>query len=302
MSKVISSKIFFIAIASQALNSCVTQQPAPIEFKGNSKVNDTTEYYVAQKNDIITTTSIDHIPNQQKSSGYLGPDILEESAHIEQSPLKEEPMKEEVLQEEMQRSEKSHKQQPKETNSELDKELDNILAPDTPTTKQNAVSQHAPEPEEVAQEITSDPQELQELQTTPAKDPARDPARAKEITPSKFINPVDGNIIKNFNAQHQGINIAANLGDEVRAIGQGQVVYSGYDRKFGNLIIIKLEEGGLFAAFAHLDDLIMTKGQNVTRGQVIGHVGQSGNIEAPTLYLALKKGKIPVDPVSYLHY
>jgi murein DD-endopeptidase MepM/ murein hydrolase activator NlpD len=297
MSKVISSKIFFIAIASQALNSCVTQQPAPIEFKGNYKVNDTTEYYVAQKNDIITTNTIDHIPSQQKSSGYLGPDILEESAHIEQFPLKEEPMKKEV-----QSAEKGHKQQTKDTNNELNKELDNILAPDTPTTKQTIVLQHAPEPEEVAQEITSNPQELQELQTTPAKDPAKDPARAKEIIPSKFINPVDGNIIKNFNAEHQGINIAANLGDEVRAIGQGQVVYSGYDGKFGNLIIIKLEEGGLFAAFAHLDDLIMTKGQSVTQGQVIGHVGQSGNIEAPTLYLALKKGKTPVDPVSYLHY
>jgi murein DD-endopeptidase MepM/ murein hydrolase activator NlpD len=92
------------------------------------------------------------------------------------------------------------------------------------------------------------------------------------------------------------------MGAPVKAIYDAEVVYSGYDSKFGNLVITKLKEGDFYAAFAHLDDLNLAKGQQILQGDVIGHVGQSGNVSAPQLYIAIKKGKMAINPAPYFGY
>ena len=46
--------------------------------------------------------------------------------------------------------------------------------------------------------------------------------------------------------------------------------------------------------------LLVKRGDNVKRGQVIARVGQSGNVTAPQLHFELRKGSSPVDPTPYL--
>ena len=121
----------------------------------------------------------------------------------------------------------------------------------------------------------------------------------------KFMMPVYGVVISKFgdqspNGTNNGINIKASEGADIKSIENGTVIYSGKDAKFGNLLIIKLDKRELYVAYAHMRDLLFTKGTKVSLGQVIGHVGKTGNINEPQLHFAIREGKIAVDPTKYI--
>jgi len=121
----------------------------------------------------------------------------------------------------------------------------------------------------------------------------------------KFLWPVNGKIVSPFGPKdgglhNDGINIAAPLGTPVRAADNGVVVYAGNElRGFGNLLLIRHGDGWV-SAYAHCDALLVKRGDQVKRGQVIGRVGQSGNVAAPQLHFELRKGAEAVDPLSQL--
>ena len=121
----------------------------------------------------------------------------------------------------------------------------------------------------------------------------------------KFLWPVNGKIVSPFGAKdgglhNDGINIAAPLGTPVRAADNGVVVYAGNElRGFGNLLLVRHADGWV-SAYAHCDALLVKRGDQVKRGQVIGRVGQSGNVTAPQLHFELRKGAEAVDPLSQL--
>ncbi len=122
---------------------------------------------------------------------------------------------------------------------------------------------------------------------------------------SHFAMPTQGTVISKFGEHYMGkknngINIAANAGSDVKAVAEGVVIFSGEDPKFGNLIIIKHDSGDLFSAYAHMSDLKLHLQDKVTKSQVIGHVGQTGDASKPQLHFAIRKGKTPVDPMQYL--
>ena len=77
---------------------------------------------------------------------------------------------------------------------------------------------------------------------------------------------------------HQGIDLQANKGDWVLAVGDGQVVgvNLGLDG-YGFTITIKLDGSGLFAFYAHLSEVAIKVGDKVTTGQVIAKTGSTGN-------------------------
>lgn len=119
------------------------------------------------------------------------------------------------------------------------------------------------------------------------------------------IFPVAGKIISKFGdnylgAKNNGINIAAPIGTDVHASRAGKVVYAGSDAKFGNLVIIKSLQDENFMAYSHLNDLMIHKEDVVSEGQLIGHVGQTGNVTSPQLHFAVRQGKTPIDPEKYL--
>ncbi len=120
-----------------------------------------------------------------------------------------------------------------------------------------------------------------------------------------FVWPVDGRIVSTFGSktggQHNdGLNIAAPRGTPVRAADNGVVAYAGKEiRGFGNLLLIK-HDGGLITAYAHADALLVTRGDVVTRGQVIAKVGKSGGVDNPQLHFEVRRGTKAVDPKQFL--
>ena len=131
------------------------------------------------------------------------------------------------------------------------------------------------------------------------------PAISHSASKLSSVLPVTGNVISKFGAdntgvKNNGINIEAPLGEEVRSSSTGVVVYSGNDPKFGNLIIVKSENEDIFMAYSHMSDLILKKADHISKDQIIGHVGQTGNVTSPQLHFAVRRGKTPIDPEKYL--
>lgn len=121
----------------------------------------------------------------------------------------------------------------------------------------------------------------------------------------RFAWPVAGSVIAGFNAPlagkpNQGINISAPAGTPIKAAGPGTVAYAGNElRGYGNLVLIQHGDG-LVTAYAHAASLSVKKGDQVTAGQTIGTVGQTGAVDAPQLHFEVRKNSSPVDPKQYL--
>ena len=122
---------------------------------------------------------------------------------------------------------------------------------------------------------------------------------------SKFLWPVQGKVVAGFGAQgkgyhNDGINILAPRGTEVRAAENGVIAYAGNElRGFDNLVLIK-HSGGWTTAYAHTDQILVSRGQTVKRGQPIARVGSSGNVARPQLHFEIRKGARAVDPTRLL--
>jgi murein DD-endopeptidase MepM/ murein hydrolase activator NlpD len=139
---------------------------------------------------------------------------------------------------------------------------------------------------------------------TPA---ANDPSKTAEGTGSlpKFRWPANGRVITAFGPttngqQNDGINIAVPENTPVKAAEDGVVAYAGNELKgYGNLVLVR-HPNGYVTAYAHAKELLVKRGDQVKRGQIIARAGQSGNVNAPQLHFEIRKGASPVDPTKFL--
>ena len=120
-----------------------------------------------------------------------------------------------------------------------------------------------------------------------------------------FINPLKGVILSKFGdstqyGKNKGVNIAGRQGAKVLATADGKVIYADYDAVFGHLVIIKLENN-IITSYAHLEDIILSKGDGVKQGDVIGYVGSTGKVTKPQLHFGIRDGKIAKDPLKYIN-
>ncbi|HEX6849994.1 MAG TPA: peptidoglycan DD-metalloendopeptidase family protein [Candidatus Polarisedimenticolaceae bacterium] len=98
---------------------------------------------------------------------------------------------------------------------------------------------------------------------------------------------------------HPGVELAANEGDDIRAVFEGRVLYAANLQGYGLTAI--LDHGaGVVSIYAHASVLLVSKGQDVGRGERIGKVGDSGSLEGPGLYFEIREAGKPVDPGVWL--
>ena len=117
-------------------------------------------------------------------------------------------------------------------------------------------------------------------------------------SPSKFIWPTNGSVIKNFEANKKGIDISGQAGQSVVAVGDGTVLYANNMRGYGNLVIIDHADG-VVSAYAHNKSLMVKEGQSVTKGQQIAEMGNTDSDNVKLHFEMRQLGK-PVDPASLL--
>jgi len=121
--------------------------------------------------------------------------------------------------------------------------------------------------------------------------------------------PTDGRIVGAFGREvhprfgtetfRPGVDIGAPEGAPIRAVAAGTVVYRGWLKGYGNLVV--LDHGdGYHTLYAHASDVLVEEGDQVKGGELIGRVGESGSVEGPRLHFEIRYQSRAEDPEPWL--
>lgn len=145
---------------------------------------------------------------------------------------------------------------------------------------------------------------------------AREAARTSSSTPTQavsgtgqFMWPTDGGIITSpfgyrmhpiFHRMigHTGIDIGVDYGTNVYAADSGVVTNAGWISGYGYAVIID-HGNGYATLYAHNEELTVSEGQSVSRGQVIAHSGSTGNSTGPHIHFEIRYNGEPQDPMQF---
>jgi murein DD-endopeptidase MepM/ murein hydrolase activator NlpD len=130
-----------------------------------------------------------------------------------------------------------------------------------------------------------------------------------ELADAPSLWPVEGRMGSGFGerqdpingegAFHPGIDIEAPYGTPVRAAADGEVTGATMGAGYGRQIVLT-HGHDVLTLYGHLSAMSVVPGQHVTRGQVIGYVGQSGRATGPHLHYEVRVHMVPVNPHKYL--
>ena len=102
---------------------------------------------------------------------------------------------------------------------------------------------------------------------------------------------------------HTGVDFPVSSGTPVYAIGDGQVVDTGYNRAYGNYVEI-YHGNNIYSFYAHASSVIVSAGQYVNKGQQVMKSGATGNVTGPHLHFEIRtpgpRYANCVNPMNYL--
>jgi murein DD-endopeptidase MepM/ murein hydrolase activator NlpD len=115
------------------------------------------------------------------------------------------------------------------------------------------------------------------------------------------FTPVNGYISREFEPQtHPAIDIAASSGTPVKAVAGGRVIFSGWNQKYGNVVII-YHGNGYFSIYKHNLRNLVVDNQIIKKGQMIATVGETGELTSgPHLHLEIWQENMPLNPLVFL--
>ena len=100
---------------------------------------------------------------------------------------------------------------------------------------------------------------------------------------------------------HSGIDLAAPEGTQVFACKAGEITRTGFNTTYGNFIIIR-HYNGLTSVYAHLSKILITKGEKINGGTLIGLVGTTGASTGPHLHFELRKNGSTTNPGKLMNF
>ncbi len=98
---------------------------------------------------------------------------------------------------------------------------------------------------------------------------------------------------------HHGVDLAAPEQSPIRAIASGQVVYADPYAGYGNLVVLRHDDG-MTSHYGHCRTIKVTIGQRVRPGQMIATVGNTGISTGPHLHFEIRSGGEPLNPETFL--
>ncbi|MFQ5604234.1 MAG: murein hydrolase activator EnvC family protein [bacterium] len=150
---------------------------------------------------------------------------------------------------------------------------------------------------------------IAQLEAAAATERLIDPGTPFAELKGKMLWPVRGKVITRFGkyrhpelktvTENLGIDIQAEMGTPIQAVASGKVTVITWQRGRGNLIIIS-HYGGFYSVYTHLEAILVDMFDEVTLGQIIGKVGESGSLRGPMLHFELWQGQQKLNPENWL--
>ena len=156
-------------------------------------------------------------------------------------------------------------------------------------------------PEEVYQRIKSENNKIGEARAINSDLP---------FFKDQFIMPVEGIISGVYGSQrilngkprwpHYGIDIAANQGTKIKSSGTGVVTMAEDDLYYTGGTVIMDHGHGISTIYSHLETVIVSVGDKINQGDIIGTVGSTGRSTGPHLDFRINWFQTRLDPMSVL--
>ena len=122
--------------------------------------------------------------------------------------------------------------------------------------------------------------------------------------------PVRGSVVGRFGPEthprfgttinNNGMDISASIGTPVQAVAKATVEYTSEDFASYGPIVILNHGDGYFTLYAHLSEILVSTGQQVAAGQIVGRVGDAGSLKGPILHFEVRKGGTALNPADWL--
>ncbi len=128
------------------------------------------------------------------------------------------------------------------------------------------------------------------------------PAASKATGSGRMVWPNSCRYISQyFKWRHSGLDIACAHGSGIYAAEAGRVITAlgGWNGGYGNYVIID-HGNGLSTLYGHLSAIYVSKGESVSRGQLIGAEGTTGRSTGPHLHFEVRSGGSRVNPLYYI--
>lgn len=135
---------------------------------------------------------------------------------------------------------------------------------------------------------------------------------AGDISPKwkgQFLMPVDGDIVGTFGRKsiinhlhkspHTGVDLAGKKGDPVVAINSGRVLLVA-DHFFSGKSVYVNHGGGIISMYSHLDKILVSKGDDIQKGEVVGLLGATGRVTGPHLHWGVRINGNRINPLTLI--
>jgi len=124
-----------------------------------------------------------------------------------------------------------------------------------------------------------------------------------------FIMPIEGRLTSPFGLrkhpifgmvrQHNGVDFGCVRGQPIWAAKAGKVIFAGFKSGYGNVVLIE-HEGPVITLYAHQQELLVSAGHRIEKGEVLGRCGSTGWSTGPHLHFEVRTGGEAKDPMIVL--
>ena len=124
-----------------------------------------------------------------------------------------------------------------------------------------------------------------------------------------FIMPIEGRLTSPFGLrkhpifgvvrQHNGVDFGCVRGQPIWAAKAGKVIFAGLKSGYGNVVLIE-HEGPVITLYAHQQELLVSAGHQIEKGEVLGRCGSTGWSTGPHLHFEVRTGGEAKDPMIVL--
>ena len=107
-----------------------------------------------------------------------------------------------------------------------------------------------------------------------------------------YLRPIVGGLKTQGIHGYNAIDLAAPVGTAILAAASGDVIVAregGWNGGYGSYVVIQHNNGSQ-TLYAHASDVVVSVGQHVVQGQVVGHVGRTGKATGPHVHFEIRNG------------